>query len=399
MRRTVLTSLLLGTAMLAGSQLRAQQPAPPNLDAIPEKMPFNNPYGPPIGAQKAQSLIQAAAAEASKRDWAMNIAVVDSGRNLVSFLRMDGAQLASIPISEHKARVAVRYRRPTKALEDGVQKADLKYLLTLDDVIASRGGIPLIEDGKIIGAVVVPAVPDRKMRRPAWPPRLSADRLRIRCRSHVDDDVVFFHRDLERLDHIGAFQQLAAGLDRDRVLAHIGVVGIAIGLPGAHVELPPVPRAFEQFALPREPILARLIGEREPDKLAAAERGALMRTFVGKGEKLALDVEDADLAPLDGDKLARAGGDLTHARNDVPGHLLLQSVKRLGVAGEEFCAHRLLESRLEHVAWVVEIPVRVVGREHQPIPSDPTHDLEQILRLVRLVDRLRREPEMLADVF
>jgi uncharacterized protein GlcG (DUF336 family) len=66
---------------------------------------------------------------------------------------MDGAQLASIAISQHKARVAVRYRRPTKALEDGVQKADPKYLLTLDDVIASRGGIPLIEDGKMIGAV------------------------------------------------------------------------------------------------------------------------------------------------------------------------------------------------------------------------------------------------------
>ena len=66
---------------------------------------------------------------------------------------MDGAKLASIAISQHKARVAVRYRRPTKALEDGVQKADLKYLLTLDDVIASRGGIPLIEDGKMIGAV------------------------------------------------------------------------------------------------------------------------------------------------------------------------------------------------------------------------------------------------------
>jgi glc operon protein GlcG len=153
MRRTVLISVLVGTAMLAGSGLRAQQPAPPNLDAIPDKMPFNNSYGPPIGAQKAQALIQAAAAEATKRGWAMNIAVMDSGGNLVAFLRMDDAQLGSIPIAEHKARAAVRYRRPTKALEDGVQKADLKYLLTLDDVIASRGGIPLIEDGKIIGAI------------------------------------------------------------------------------------------------------------------------------------------------------------------------------------------------------------------------------------------------------
>lgn len=80
-------SLLFGAPMLAGSELRAQQQPPPNLDAIPDKMPFNSPYGPPIGAQKAQSLTQGVAAEASKRDWAMNIAVVDSGGNLVSFLR------------------------------------------------------------------------------------------------------------------------------------------------------------------------------------------------------------------------------------------------------------------------------------------------------------------------
>jgi uncharacterized protein GlcG (DUF336 family) len=153
MRRQILTALLVGTALLASNELRAQQPAPPNLDAIPEKMPFNNPYGAPIGAERAQSLIQAAAAEAAKRGWAMDIAVVDSGGNLVAFLRMDGAQLASIPISEHKARVAVKYRRPTKALEDAVQKLDLKYIMSLDDVIASRGGIPLIEDGKIIGAI------------------------------------------------------------------------------------------------------------------------------------------------------------------------------------------------------------------------------------------------------
>ena len=83
----------------------------------------------------------------------MIISVVDSGGNLVAFLRMDNAQLASIAISEHKARAAVRYRRPTKAFEDAVQKFDFKYILTLDDVIASRGGIPLIEDGKIIGAI------------------------------------------------------------------------------------------------------------------------------------------------------------------------------------------------------------------------------------------------------
>ncbi|HEY7246343.1 MAG TPA: heme-binding protein [Xanthobacteraceae bacterium] len=153
MPRHILTSLLVGAAVLVATGLRAQQPAPPNLDAVPEKMPFSTPYGSPITAERANSVIQAAVAESNKRGWQMNIAVVDSGGNLVTFLRMDNAQLASIPIAEHKARAAVKYRRPTKALEDAVQKADLKYLLSLDDVIASRGGIPLVEGGKIIGAV------------------------------------------------------------------------------------------------------------------------------------------------------------------------------------------------------------------------------------------------------
>jgi glc operon protein GlcG len=153
MRRQILTSFLAAAAVLVGTELNAQQPTPPNLDAIPEKMPFSNPYGAPIAAQRAESLIQAAAAEAAKKGWPMNIAVVDSGANLVAFLRMDGAQLASISIAEHKARVAAKYRRPTKAFEDVVQKFDFKYILSLDDVVAARGGIPLIEDGKIIGAI------------------------------------------------------------------------------------------------------------------------------------------------------------------------------------------------------------------------------------------------------
>jgi uncharacterized protein GlcG (DUF336 family) len=66
---------------------------------------------------------------------------------------MDGAQLASIAIAEHKARTAARYRRPTVAFENAVQKFGFNYILTLDDAIASRGGIPLVEGGKIIGAI------------------------------------------------------------------------------------------------------------------------------------------------------------------------------------------------------------------------------------------------------
>ena len=148
---------LLGT-VLASSHTAAQQqpaaPAAPNpLDTVPDAMPNNIPYGAPISAAKAQAAIQAAAAEATKRGWPLNIAVVDSGANLVAFLRMDGSQLASIAISEHKARASAKYRRATKTFEDGIQLRDLKYILTLDDIITSRGGIPLVEDGKIIGAI------------------------------------------------------------------------------------------------------------------------------------------------------------------------------------------------------------------------------------------------------
>jgi len=137
----------------AASASRALQPTETNpLDFVPDKMPFDTPYGPPISLDRAQAVIHAAVAEAKKRNWKMNVAVVDSGGNLVTFSRMDGAQLASISIAEHKARAAAKFRRPTRIFEDAVQKG-IAYIATLDDIVASRGGIPLIEDGKLIGAI------------------------------------------------------------------------------------------------------------------------------------------------------------------------------------------------------------------------------------------------------
>jgi uncharacterized protein GlcG (DUF336 family) len=141
--------------LLAAGPCLAQQPAAPAypLDAIPDKLPFSTPYGAPISLSRAQAAIEAAKAEAEKHGWPLNIAVVDSGANLVAFARMDGAQLASIAISEHKARAAASFRRPTRVFEEAIQKSDMKYVLTIDGVIGSRGGIPLIEDGKLIGAI------------------------------------------------------------------------------------------------------------------------------------------------------------------------------------------------------------------------------------------------------
>ena len=125
------------------------------LDVIPNEIPFDVPYGPPISLDRAQAVIHAAVAEAKKRNWKMNVAVADSAGNLVAFQRMDGAMLASIQIAEHKARAAVTFRRPTKIFEDGVNLMHLNYLLAFDGVIASRGGIPLIDEGVIIGAIGV----------------------------------------------------------------------------------------------------------------------------------------------------------------------------------------------------------------------------------------------------
>jgi glc operon protein GlcG len=140
----------------AASASRAVQPTETNpLDFVPDKIPFDTPYGPPISLDRAEAIIHAALTEAKKRNWKMNIAVVDSGSNLVAFQRMDGAMLAPIQIAEHKARAAVTFRRETKVFEDGINLMHLNYLLAFDGVIASRGGIPLIEKGSIIGAIGV----------------------------------------------------------------------------------------------------------------------------------------------------------------------------------------------------------------------------------------------------
>jgi len=149
-----LAILATGVALLAGSAFAQAPAAPPAnpLDVIPDKMPFSQPYGAPIGMAHAKQLIAAAEAEAKKRGWAMNIAVVDSGNNLVAFERMDGAQLASIAISQHKAHSALLFRRESKVFEDAIQHG-VTYVETLDGMIGSRGGFPLIEGGKVIGAI------------------------------------------------------------------------------------------------------------------------------------------------------------------------------------------------------------------------------------------------------
>lgn len=144
------TSVSLGIVLLAASASHAQQPNP--MDIVAEKTPFDVPYGAPVSLDRADAALAASVAEARARNWKMVCAVADSGGSLVSFKRMDGAQLASVEIAIHKARASAKFRRETKAFEAGVQNG-LNYLMTIDDLIANRGGIALVESGKIIVAI------------------------------------------------------------------------------------------------------------------------------------------------------------------------------------------------------------------------------------------------------
>jgi uncharacterized protein GlcG (DUF336 family) len=150
MRVNILCAAMVGAAMFLSCGSHAQQPNP--RDAVPESMPFDVPYGAPIALDHADAAINAAVAEARKHNWKLNVAVVDSGGNLVAFKRMDGAQLGSIRISQHKAHAAAGFRRETKIFENGIQDGN-NYLITLDGIIGSRGGIPIVEGGKLIGAI------------------------------------------------------------------------------------------------------------------------------------------------------------------------------------------------------------------------------------------------------
>ena len=156
-------SLALATCVIAlmSSSASAQSPtpspgappAPPSAGGTPDAMPFDIPYGQSIGLERAKQVMAAAEAEAKKRNWKMNIAVVDTNGELVHFSRMEGAQIASVSISIGKARTAARFRRESRLFYNAFE-AGHSYVSTLDPtLVASPGGFPLVEGGKLIGAV------------------------------------------------------------------------------------------------------------------------------------------------------------------------------------------------------------------------------------------------------
>ena len=102
----------------------------------------------------AQKLMAAAEAEAVKNSWSVAVAIVDAGTNLLAFQKMDGTQVGSIDIAIGKARTAVKFKRPTKVLEDMIAGGK-QAILAVEGIVPVQGGLIIESDGVILGAIGV----------------------------------------------------------------------------------------------------------------------------------------------------------------------------------------------------------------------------------------------------
>ena len=115
-----------------------------------------NPLGGPVSLENARKAAAPALAEAEKNHWNVAVAVVDTGGNLVYYEKMDNTQIGSGNLAIEKARTAALFKRPTKAFQDVLAGGgDGLRILSLKGVVAIEGGIPLVMDGKIVGAIGV----------------------------------------------------------------------------------------------------------------------------------------------------------------------------------------------------------------------------------------------------
>ena len=146
-RMFTLACAVAGALALAAGPAVAQQPP------APAPMP---PYGPPITLDQAKRVMAAAELEAAKNSWQVAITILDSGGNPVMFHKIDNAQLSAATVSEGKARTALEFKRPSKALDDAIAAGGAGMrLLALKDITPLEGGVLIVVDGKIIGAIGV----------------------------------------------------------------------------------------------------------------------------------------------------------------------------------------------------------------------------------------------------
>jgi glc operon protein GlcG len=113
-------------------------------------------YGFPISLDAAKTIAARALAEARRNNWLMAVAVVDIAGDLVYFERMDGTQAGSTVVSIDKARSAARFKRPTKAFQDMLASGgEGMRVLGIGGAVPVEGGVPIVDDGKIAGAIGV----------------------------------------------------------------------------------------------------------------------------------------------------------------------------------------------------------------------------------------------------
>ncbi|MBL8177005.1 MAG: heme-binding protein [Bryobacterales bacterium] len=136
----IVTSLIASCLLLSGAALNAQL-------ATKKSMTL----------EAARQIAAAAEAEAKKNKWNVVIAIVDDGANLVYLQKMDETQIGSIEVAQEKARTAVKFKRASKVFEEAV-KGGRQVVLKLPGALPIEGGLPLMSDGKVIGAIGVSGV-------------------------------------------------------------------------------------------------------------------------------------------------------------------------------------------------------------------------------------------------
>ena len=114
-------------------------------------------YGPAVNAAQAKKIAAGTIAECQKNGWKVAVAVVDTHGTLVYLERMDDTQISGVEIAIQKAKAAATYRRPTRSFEEAIEKGRVAAV-TFPGIVASPGGVPIVADGKITGAVGVSGV-------------------------------------------------------------------------------------------------------------------------------------------------------------------------------------------------------------------------------------------------
>jgi uncharacterized protein GlcG (DUF336 family) len=125
-------------------------------DSHPAAGPKLPPYGPSITLAAAKRVADAALAPARAHGWTVVVAIADPGGHLVYLEKMDETQVGSVAIAESKARSSALFKRPTKMFQERLARGgDGLLVLGLVGVVPVEGGVPLLVDGKLVGALGV----------------------------------------------------------------------------------------------------------------------------------------------------------------------------------------------------------------------------------------------------